>query len=436
MWTQPWGYREGFAIPLGLLLLGLMLHFSLGTLQPTEYAYPLNLLGGLLLLLLSVALGGLAQRLAVARFFCSHYAAVGGMAVWGVVMLVMGLTRQIAVEQVAAHGLTDWVHRLGLSHILSTRYFLLLYLYVLWTLGGVTVKWSLRALRGSARAGRGVSPRRGFMRNVSFLLNHLGLYIALWAGLIGAPQIEKYQLQATVGADYPEWRVHKEGETTLQEMDFAVGLKQFTLEEYPPKLMVIDTAGHPLPVGRPWHVSVETLPTVAWWGEWEIRVDEHLPYSAPVVSQDSLHYVAYGSKGAVHSLKVRAHHLQTNQRVEGWVSAGSYLIPHRGLELAPNATLVMPELEPKQYRSEVFLIAKDGSRAEATIAVNQPLVFKEWYIYQLDYDHEKGRWSDTSVFELVRDPWLPVVYCGLIMMLLGALALFIIPQFSPQTKEE
>ena len=156
MWTQPWGYREGFAIPLGLLLLGLMLHFSLGTLQPTEYAYPLNLLGGLLLLLLSVALGGLAQRSAVARFFCSHYAAVGGMAVWGVVMLVMGLTRQIAVEQVAAHGLTDWVHRLGLSHILSTRYFLLLYLYVLWTLGGVTVKGLLRALRGSARAGRGV----------------------------------------------------------------------------------------------------------------------------------------------------------------------------------------------------------------------------------------------------------------------------------------
>lgn len=436
MWTQPWGYREGFAIPLGLLLLGLMLHFSLGTLQPTEYAYPLNLLGGLLLLLLSVALGGLAQRSAAARFFCSHYAAVGGIAVWGVVMLVMGLTRQIAVEQVAAHALTAWVHRLGLSHILSTRYFLLLYLYVLWTLGGVTVKGLLRTLRGSARAGRGVSPRRGFMRNVSFLLNHLGLYIALWAGLVGVPQIEKYQLQATVGADYPEWRVHKEGETTLQEMDFAVGLKQFTLEEYPPKLMVIDTAGHPLPVGRPWHVSVETLPTVAWWGEWEIRVDEHLPYSAPVVSQDSLHYVAYGSKGAVHSLKVRAHHLQTNQRVEGWVSAGSYLIPHRGVELAPNATLVMPELEPKQYRSEVFLIAKDGSRAEATIAVNQPLVFKEWYIYQLDYDHEKGRWSDTSVFELVRDPWLPVVYCGLIMMLLGALALFIIPQFSPQTKEE
>ena len=90
--------------------------------------------------------------------------------------------------------------------------------------------------------------------------------------------------------------------------------------------------------------------------------------------------------------------------------------------------LVMPQLEAKQYRSEVFVIAQDGTKKEATIAVNQPLRFKGWYIYQLNYDQEKGRWSNTSVFELVRDPWLPLVYIGFSMMLLGALCLFIIPQ--------
>ncbi len=104
------------------------------------------------------------------------------------------------------------------------------------------------------------------------------------------------------------------------------------------------------------------------------------------------------------------------------------MIPHRGLELDTLTTLVMPSPEPKQYRSDIFVIAADGSKEEATVAVNKPLRFKGWYIYQLNYDHEKGRWSNTSVFELVRDPWLPLVYLGLTMMLLGALCLFIIPQ--------
>ena len=432
MWTQPWGYREGFAIPSGLFVLGLGLHFALGAFPDGAWGYPYNLWGGFLLLGLSVAVGVGARRSSIARFLCSHYAAVGGMAVWGLVMLVMGLTRQVSVAQIAAHGLTGWVHRLGWSHILSTRYFLLLYLYVVVTLGGVVVHRLCVLFTPAPPLGR----KRTFARQLSFLLNHVGLYLALWAGLVGAHQIEKYQLQATGGAEYPEWRVHKAGETALREMDFALGLKQFTMEEYPPKLMVIDTIGRALPVGHPWHASVERVPLATRWGEWEVAVEQHLPYSAPVVSQDSLHYVAYGSKGAVHSLKVRAHNRQTGQTVSGWVSAGSYLIPHRGLALDANATLVMPEVEAKQYRSEVFLIAQDGSKVEGTIAVNHPLVFKDWYIYQLDYDHEKGRWSDTSVFELVRDPWLPLVYCGLGLMLLGALALFVVPPLSPTLKKE
>ena len=49
------------------------------------------------------------------------------------------------------------------------------------------------------------------------------------------------------------------------------------------------------------------------------------------------------------------------------------------------------------------------------------------------YDESKGRWSDISVLELVRDPWLPVVYAGIIMMMLGAICLFVNAQ---KRKEE
>ena len=40
-------------------------------------------------------------------------------------------------------------------------------------------------------------------------------------------------------------------------------------------------------------------------------------------------------------------------------------------------------------------------------------------------------------FELVRDPWLPAVYAGIIMMVLGAVYLFVnAPKGTEERKEE
>ena len=44
-------------------------------------------------------------------------------------------------------------------------------------------------------------------------------------------------------------------------------------------------------------------------------------------------------------------------------------------------------------------------------------------MYQLSYDEKFGKWSKLSVIELVRDPWLPVVYTGIFMMIIGAVYL-------------
>jgi hypothetical protein len=35
-----------------------------------------------------------------------------------------------------------------------------------------------------------------------------------------------------------------------------------------------------------------------------------------------------------------------------------------------------------------------------------------------------GKWSTLSVFELVSDPWLPVVYIGILFLAIGALGMF------------
>lgn len=80
---------------------------------------------------------------------------------------------------------------------------------------------------------------------------------------------------------------------------------------------------------------------------------------------------------------------------------------------------------PQRFVSAVTVYTQEGSAWQDTIEVNHPLKVGGWLIYQLGYDRMKGRWSDISIFELVRDPWLPYVYAGIIMLMLGAACLFI-----------
>lgn len=68
MWSQPWGYREAFAIPIGLLVLGIVSHFALGVIPDYAFSYPQNLIGGLFLTALSVAVA-ISQAVYYSSFF-------------------------------------------------------------------------------------------------------------------------------------------------------------------------------------------------------------------------------------------------------------------------------------------------------------------------------------------------------------------------------
>lgn len=69
-------------------------------------------------------------------------------------------------------------------------------------------------------------------------------------------------------------------------------------------------------------------------------------------------------------------------------------------------------VSPKQYRS---IIDIDGRTLETK--VNHPCRYRGWRIYQNDFDQERGSYS---VLQLVRDPWLPLVFLGLFLLAAGA----------------
>ena len=85
-----------------------------------------------------------------------------------------------------------------------------------------------------------------------------------------------------------------------------------------------------------------------------------------------------------------------------------------------------PSGMPKRFASEVMVRSKSGEIIPAVIEVNKPLKVDGWKMYQYDYDSEAGAESTISVLQLVRDPWLPLVYAGIFMMIAGAFLMMII----------
>lgn len=232
----------------------------------------------------------------------------------------------------------------------------------------------------------------------------------------------------------------------MKELPLAIQLNRFTIDEYPPKLMVIDDKGLPQPAKKPAHILIDKAFKGARLLDWDIRVVKRVDNAIPEMMakmvgnmpaamvgrmrMDSLGqalnkggYIPFEGKGAQCALLVQA--TKAGKTTKGWVTCGSYQFPYQGLRLDSHHTVVMPNREPARFASDVTIFTKEGQSADATIEVNKPFTIAGWKVYQLSYNEQMGKWSNLSVFELVRDPWLPAVYFGIYMILVGAVLMFI-----------
>lgn len=389
MWKQPWGSAEGWAICAGLLITGFGLQLITGPVQAGLFQYPVNVAGGLIFLLVLCIGFVVSRKITVVQWFSGLTASITSLSALLSVVLVMGFVGP------------------GIERITMSWPFVLLFLYFLFVLGFVTLK-------------RIVSFR---WRDVPFMLNHAGLFITLLAAILGNGDLRR--LRMTVPLENPEWRASDE-KNEMIELPLAIELRSFTIDEYPPKLMLIDnTTGKALPEKQPENLLVEETPLAGNLQGWKVEVTRSLPMAACVMGQDTVNFVEFHSEGATTALYVKARNELTGRQKEGWVSCGSYIFPYISLQLDDAVSMVMPEREPRRFASDVMVYTKDEQTKEACIEVNKPLSIAGWKIYQLSYDETKGKWSRMSVFELVRDPWLPIVYTGILMMIAGAIGLFL-----------
>ena len=396
MWTHPWGYREGWAICAGLTLTGLTVQNFAGEFEVAAMRYPVNVAACALLALAAATVYALSRKYAAFRWFSSQQASITALAF----VLFMSVLEGFGLPTI-----NSWA-------------FTFMFAYLLLALASVV----LRRLRR-------LNPKR----DAGFILNHAGLLLALSAAALGSGDLQR--LRMTVVRDTAEWRAANE-RNEIVELPLAIELKSFDIDEYPPELMLLDNeTGETLPRGKPVNMLVENCPAASSLSDWEIEVVRYLPAAASVATKDTAFFTEFLSEGATSALFAKARHKSTGISSEGWISCGNHVFPYRSLRLSDEESLIMPPRKPKRFSSEVTVYSKDGERRESVIEVNRPLKYDGWKIYQLSYDESRGKWSSTSVFELVRDPWLPAVYIGIFMMLAGAVFLFL-PSSEKQNQKQ
>ena len=395
-WEHPWRYRESFLVVLELIFLGLIFEVLSGGKGAPLLKWPVNLVvGAILLSALLIIFYGFKGR-PVVKWLSSVPAAISAISFFALATLLLGFIPQ------GENADNRYLNLLGLTHMKNSWLMMISGLYFLITLG-------LVALR------RATPFRR---KNLGFLLNHAGLWITIAAGYLGAGDLMRLNL--TVMEEHPGRSQAVNLRTQESYMlPFAVKLEDFNIENYNPKLAMLD--------GRTGTVIAEegkTMPFIeaglkAPVQNWEVEVQDYLPEAFMVDDR----YVPGDSIGNAPAAYVKAVNNGSGQEIEGWISSGSFRVMHTHLQLDNHYFLAMTIPEPEKYSSDIVIL--DGEeQLPLTLEVNKPFKYKGWKLYQQSYDERMGRWSMISVIEAVRDPWLPIVYFGIFLLLAGALYLF------------
>ena len=392
IWQYPWGYGESFIIAITLMILGFAMNY-VGKSTVSAIQWPVNLYLGITIIILLLLIYFLFKKKSFVKWLSGTSAAISAICFYTFLVLLMGFIPQVSPKA------SGFIHEIGLSHIVTSYAFLFAQIYFLVTLGMVTLRRSF--------------PFKG--KNIAFFINHFGLWLTLFAASIGAGDMQRVTLTANM-TNAVFSGVDQNGET-IHDLGIAIQLKEFLIEEYSPKTFIIDDKSGDILNEKLFYLEKGNKGKIL---DWEVEVTEFYEYA---VSMGTEFHPVYDI-GAAPAAYIITKNKRTNEVNEGWISCGSFRFPGNFLELSDGMLLVMAEPEPKRYSSDVKIYTPSGDVFEATVEVNKPVTVEGWKIYQLDYNHDMGKWSDISILELVKDPWIPVVYFGIFMLIIGSLYMF------------
>lgn len=391
LWEFPWGYTESFIISGGLLCIGFILEATTSVERFQLPSYPINLflLIGFCLYLIITAF---ILKNPLMQWFSSIPASVAAIVTYSILIILMGFIPQDIQRGNAI------IRMFALNHIVNSFPFIIISIFLLMVLGYTIIRRLRQPLS---------------IRNIAFFLNHGGLFLVIITAALGSGDFLRVrmpiQIKQTSNIAFIDQKHYV-------ELPFHLRLDTFFIEEYEPELALINKhTGQIILHGR--SVLPHIRPGVSGkYGKYQFEVLEYLPFAFRINDEFfSMHHF-----GATHAARIRINH------VEGWISAGNFMFEPKFLNINEHVAAVMLEPKAQKYVS-VITYRRPGTHTtgQYRIEVNKPLKLGQWTIYQASYDEQLGRWSKLSVLDIVRDPWLPVVYIGIAMLFLGSLYLLI-----------
>lgn len=402
-----WKYTRGVTICLTLFIIGILLQFCIGPLNLSQFKHPTNIILSIIYVGILFLLTYIGKKNSYIDWFSKFEAAFTSCGMFLIILIIMGTTRQETLTETIKNGSQCYQWDLGLHRMTTSWIFVLQFFYFMSILGMVSIKKLIHFK----------------WKNLFFLLNHLGLFIALFSGVFGSSDIQRVRIQTKMLE--PEWKGTNNKNETVK-LPIKIELKQFKITQYPPKLFIISNNTWEIQsLNKQESILIDKLPKKFKFLEWKIEATKFLPMAKlkSTNHKENINFISFDSIGATSAIYIKAHNKTISK--EGWISCGNYLSPPKILTLNQDYSIIMPELEPKQFSSLVNLYQKNKKTIKTTIKVNKPVSVAGWKIYQLSYDKSMGRWSNMSIFEVVKDPWLPCVYVGISMMLMGAVGLFL-----------
>jgi hypothetical protein len=391
---QLWSYREGTIVAASILLLGFGLQAASGGIVLRIVGFPWNMIAGLFFLALLISAFFLWKKHPIMKWLGGVKAALPAILGFTFLVLLMGFVKQNVEPK------SVLVRTLGLTHLVKTWPFIMINLYLMIMLGIVTLKR--------------LTPFN--FKNAGFFLNHFGLFLVLFSTALGSSDIQRVTMNC-----YENETEHNALDASGQpvEMPVTIKLLNFNIDEFRPKVTIIDNKTGQVAINKNKN-QFELLDrnSLDLFG-YHMEVEQFLESAGKVGDA----YVTVNEPGSAPSARVKM--TKDGSEISGWVYCGSYVYQPEALKLSETHSLVMLPAEPRKFSSELNIQTKSGKNVTTTIEVNQPFHIDGWTIYQLSYNTEMGRWSNLSVLELVRDPWLPLVYLGIFLMMAGAGFLFI-----------
>jgi hypothetical protein len=394
LWENPWGYVESFIIGLGLMVAGFALEVSTPNLTTFKLIFPYNLYILISYCIILFIVYKWLSHLQIIRWLTKVPAAITSISLVTFLVLIMGIVPQVPSK-------SQFINTLGLNHITTNWAFILILIVFLSNLGLITIK---RFLQFS-------------LSNVGFILNHLGLFLALTAGVLGSGDLQRMTIDTK--ENEPSW-IALDEENNPIELPFAFFLKDFRLEEYPPKLALVDNKNGDLHFNDGKNLYLIENDKSYEFGEFEIKINHYLTTSGRIGNK----YAFVNEIDSPPAALVEVINNNTDSIINGWISCGSFSKQPQSLKINEQLSLVMTVPEAKKFSSDITILTQDETKTDVTLEVNKPYKFEGWKIYQYSYDYNLGKWSNISVLEMVKDPWLPVIYIGIFMMIAGAVYMF------------